>query len=438
MKFLKYASAALAALSLSACSDDFFDKFEKPELPPMVLPTAPYQANTTILELKQQYWNDAKNYIDTIRTKENGEHIIVKGRVTGVDVSGNIYKYLYIQDETAALGFSIDASSLNTSYKVGQEVVVDMTAMNIGKWNTELLVGKPEWYAAGNVWEAGRMADTTFTAHAAVSGLPNPLLPTPQEVKVSDFCGTKGATADSLITFGHKLVTFKNVRLKYTGKSFATTAAPTQSNTTGVSAYNEYIVDSLGNEILMPVSAFANFVNESAGTGYGDVTGILVYKYVDRKSQWALYLVDYNGLKGFTPVTSDTPDTPDTPGVGEGGDGSQATPYTVTQTIALGNPGTEAWVEGYIVGWYNYDNNSALETSPEGAVPTNIALAASPTETDKAKTVAVQLPVGDIRTALNLTDNPEAIGVKVAIKGKLMKYFGLAGLKECSAFEFKK
>ncbi len=436
MKLLKYASAALVALTLGACSN-----FETPELPPMSLPTAPIEANTTILELKTNYWNDAKNYIDTIGTKENGEHIIIKGRVTGVDVSGNIYKYLYIQDETAAIGFSIDASNLNTTYKVGQEVVVDMTKMNIGKWNTELLVGKPEWYAAGGVWEAGRMADTTFTAHAYVNGLPNPTLPTPEVVKLSDFCGTKAAGKDSLIQFGHKLVTFKNVRLKYTGKSFNTTAAPTQSNTSGVSAYNEYLVDSLGNEILMPISAYATFVNESAGTGYGDVTGVLVYKYVDRKSQWALYLVDYNGLQGFTPVADGGEgDTPDTPGVGEGGNGSQESPYTVTQTIALGNPGTEAWVEGYIVGWYNYDNNSALEPSADGAnvANSNIALAASPTETDKTKTVAVQLPVGDLRTALNLKDNPEALGVKVAIKGKLMKYFGLAGLKECSAYELKK
>ena len=143
---------AIGALMGTSCHED-------PVLPPMVVPEAPMlsQVNSKILDVKTQYWNDEKNYIETIGLTSEGEHVIVKGRVTGVDVSGNIYKYLYIQDETAALGFSIDAGSLSDSYKIGQELVVDLTEMNIGKWNTELLVGKPEWYEAGQVWESGRM-----------------------------------------------------------------------------------------------------------------------------------------------------------------------------------------------------------------------------------------------------------------------------------------
>ncbi len=118
----------------------------------------------------------------------------------------------------------------------------------------------------------------------------------------------------------------------------------------------------------------------------------------------------------------------------ESGDGTEAKPYNVTQVIALNNPGTTAWVEGFIVGYYDYDNNSALVTAA-GSVNSCVAIAADPNETDKTKTVAVQLPVGDIRSAVNLTDHPENLGKKLAIQGSLTKYFGLPGVKDATAFK---
>lgn len=119
----------------------------------------------------------------------------------------------------------------------------------------------------------------------------------------------------------------------------------------------------------------------------------------------------------------------------ESGDGTEAHPYNVTQVISLGNPGTTAWVEGYIVGFYDYDNNSALATTATGASASNVAIAADPNETDKNKTVAVQLPVGDIRSAVNLLDHPENLGKKLAIQGTLTKYFGLPGVKDGTAYK---
>ncbi len=115
------------------------------------------------------------------------------------------------------------------------------------------------------------------------------------------------------------------------------------------------------------------------------------------------------------------------------GAGTKETPYSVEQVIALGNPGTEAWIEGIIVGVINYDNNSSLETTVPTTVNTCLAIASVPNETDKNKCVAVQLPDGDIRKALNLKDHPEYIGKQIKLKGILEKYFGIAGLKNTSA-----
>lgn len=414
---------ALAALTGTSCHED-------PVLPPMIVPEAPMlsQVNSKIIDVKTQYWNNEKNYIETIGLTSEGEHVIVKGRVTGVDVSGNIYKYLYIQDETAALGFSIDASSLSDSYKLGQELVVDLTEMNIGKWNTELLVGKPEWYEAGQVWESGRMELATFQEHVELNGLPGNDGVEPTILEMGDIINA--TDAEDLIKYGHMLVTFENVTIDGAGQSFVNPAIPVNSN-----AYYHTITDAQGNKMYLPISSYADFAYEAVPSGRGNVTGILCYKYqgINRQSQWALYLVDIEGLTDFD--GADEPGAGDEPGTdkpGSDANGTKESPYTVDQIIALNNPGTKAWVKGYIVGFYDYANNSSLVNGTTGAANSNVAIAMTPDETDKEKTVAIQLPTGDIRSAINLVDHPENLGKELAIYGDLTAYFGLPGVKNAT------
>ncbi len=94
-----------------------------------------------------------------------------------------------------------------------------------------------------------------------------------------------------------------------------------------------------------------------------------------------------------------------------------------------------AVVTGYIVG---YVNGSAVGDDGADCVfgaenvekNTNILIADDPYETDYAKCLAVQLPNNEIRTELNLMDNPGNYQVKVVIKGSLEKYLSTAGMKD--------
>ena len=70
------------------------------------------------------------------------------------DESGNIYKALYIQDETGGLTISINQSGLNSSYRYGQEVVIPMKDLFVGKYNGQQQLGYPQYYTQGSVWEA--------------------------------------------------------------------------------------------------------------------------------------------------------------------------------------------------------------------------------------------------------------------------------------------
>ncbi|MDE6176304.1 MAG: hypothetical protein K2F71_02050, partial [Paramuribaculum sp.] len=115
--------AAMASMAmLTACQDDV-------DAPKPQTPVATIEANTSIIDLKKAYWNNEANYIDTVRLAADGSHVVVAGRVISSDRAGNIYKSLVIQDETAALAISIDRSSLYNEYRVGQEVVIDVTDM---------------------------------------------------------------------------------------------------------------------------------------------------------------------------------------------------------------------------------------------------------------------------------------------------------------------
>lgn len=126
-------------------------------------------------------------------------------------------------------------------------------------------------------------------------------------------------------------------------------------------------------------------------------------------------------LDGYVPPVVDTE-----------GQGTQLDPFTVADVIKLNNSYTDAaWVSGYIVGSVN--GMSLAENAVFGADPasaSNILLAASADEKDVKNCVPVQLPVGKLRTDLNLVDRPALIGREVSILGKLVAYFGAPGLKE--------
>ncbi|MDE6571868.1 MAG: hypothetical protein K2L58_01390, partial [Duncaniella sp.] len=147
------------------------------------------------------------------------------------------------------------------------------------------------------------------------------------------------------------------------------------------------------------------------------------------------------GVKSPTEYTIDGAgtgggDTPTPPIVG-GGDGSENNPYDVTTAISLNNPGTTAWVKGYIVGTAPGKSADTFTTATgEAASNTNLFIAATPGETDYTKCLPVQLPTG-LRDDLSLQKNPGNLGKELWISGNLEKYFGMPGLKSPTVWKFK-
>lgn len=97
----------------------------------------------------------------------------------------------------------------------------------------------------------------------------------------------------------------------------------------------------------------------------------------------------------------------------------------------------DVWIYGYIVGGDLTANGKSVKTSGI-TKPSHLAIAARSSVTEKASCVAVELPSGKVRDALNLVDHPDLIGTRVFVKGNIVEsYFGTTGLKGTSDYARK-
>ncbi len=115
--------------------------------------------------------------------------------------------------------------------------------------------------------------------------------------------------------------------------------------------------------------------------------------------------------------------------------GSPEEAYTVSAAKSrIGDKGV--WVSGFIIGG---DLTSASASfSPPFKSRTNLLFAPRAGTCERSSCIAVNLPTGPIRDALNLVDNPSLLGKQVYIKGDIVEsYFGLVGLKNVSDYKKK-
>ena len=277
------AAAILAATATVSCDNDF-------DYPPVIVPVATIQPNTTIAQVKAAYWSDERNYADTILFNDEGEHIIIAGRVISSDETGNIYKSLVIQDETAALAMSINNNSLSETYKVGQEVVIDLTEMFIGKYNGLQQLGFPQAYGDG--FEVTFMESDFFTTHAQVNGLPEVAKIDTTVTTIADINAL--STPEELQKWQSRLIRLDNVSWQDGGIAPYSESGSSTSRT---------LVDAEGNTIVARNSNYATFAAETLPTGTGSVVAILSYY----GTNWQLLLRDTSDCIGFDEPSGDNP-----------------------------------------------------------------------------------------------------------------------------------
>ena len=126
-----------AALFVTSCVHD--DKYDNPDL--STYQCGDLTATKTLAEVKAMTQN-------TVITTDD----VIEGYVSSSDETGNIYKYIYIQDKpenpTQGLTISVDAVSTYLNYPQGSKIYIKLKGLAVGKY--------------GNFVQLGAMSGTTF------------------------------------------------------------------------------------------------------------------------------------------------------------------------------------------------------------------------------------------------------------------------------------
>lgn len=227
---------ALACTLFSSCMNGDWDE-------PDFNGAAPYGNNSlteqnviTIAELIKKYPNV---FASTDQNKQIDEDIMIKGRITGNDVGGNIYKQVTLQDNTAAIIIAINEGGLNGYLAEGSEILVDLKGLYIGGYRKQPEIGAPY-----NGTSIGRMQKDIWAKHFKILGSPDASL-----IQPVDFNTIKNEMDANCA----KLVTLKDVTFKEAdGKSTFSTGTSTGN------AVNQEL-DDYGSKVVIRTSTYADF-----------------------------------------------------------------------------------------------------------------------------------------------------------------------------------
>lgn len=392
MKTLKRLTYLLLVLfTVTSCERDY-------DAPPLNMPeySGP-AANTTLKQLKEKYATVTSAAPALIE-----ESLVVKARVSANDISGNIFKQVIVQDETGGISMGVEQSSVYTTYRVGQEIFIDLKGLYVVNYGGALQIGYGNTNANRIPWEI-------FKEQVNLNAWPDSTLIVP--TVISNFNDLK---AD----MNNTVVQLDNVYFVNGGQS---TFAVNESTT------SQTLKDANGNSVDVRTSSYANFANDKLPSGTGTLIGVIS----SYNGSWQLTIRSKYDIKTFS---GEAPIPP--AGTGSG-TGTKEDPYDIANAIAKQGE-TGVWVKAYIVGSVG---DKALSTDSQFAAPftnvANILIAADPKETNPNNCFPVQLPAStDVRTVLNLVDNPTNLGKEVTLKGDLVAYFGAAGMKNTSEYIF--
>ncbi|ANQ51629.1 DUF5017 domain-containing protein [Flammeovirga sp. MY04] len=238
----------LFSVVLFGCVDTKYNDPENKEISPIPEGTA----TISIAELKALH-SGRDN--DTTSIPDNS---IIVGQVISNDEPGNIYKELYLQDETGGILIRLDKAPLYTSYKLGQEVGVICDQLVLGSYGGNVQLGIPSLYngtpAAGRV--PGPLMDQyLFTG------------------TIDDSVRTITATINEIQTNLNNYIG-RRVKINYVASTDrpGTTYADAVNETT----QNRYFNDGTSSsDIVMRNSGYSDFAGEEIPVGYGTMYAIV-------------------------------------------------------------------------------------------------------------------------------------------------------------------
>lgn len=279
--------SGLFMLLLSSCMNNF----DAPDLS-----TPAYgnnnigEATTTIKDLKAKY---AAEIAESGVPADVKDSTVIEGTVIGDDASGNIYKQLFIADETGAIIVSANVAGLYAYVPVGQKIRINCTGLAVGGYGSQPQIGTPYLSEKYGI-QIGRIAEPLWKQHVRIIGEPDEkasvLTPT-----VIDGNWLKNATPADIQP---ALVTVKGTFTEADGKLQYSPKDPNNSQVTTVS--RKFKVSDSDITITLRLSVYANFATDVLPEGEVSVTGLLTnytFQSGSKDQKWQLTLRSINDVQ---------------------------------------------------------------------------------------------------------------------------------------------
>lgn len=216
-------------------------------------------AQKTVAEVKQMYTSG--NYTQIT------QDAYLKAKVIANDETGNLYKYVYIEDATGGIRVNINKLNLyqDGRFRVGKNLIIKLKDLYIGKSGGEFQLGAP---FNGNIGQVEEKDVYKFFIDS--------------KENITPVTATEKTIPQLSFEDVGKWIKIKNVQYIESdlGEPYA---AGTTTNRT--------LKDCSGNEILLRTSNFATFANNTIDAGQGDVYAVLSY-YNGTYQLWIPYQVN--------------------------------------------------------------------------------------------------------------------------------------------------
>lgn len=240
--------ALAGSLFTTSCRKEDFDE------PPQNGQDPNLAVNMTIDSLKKIYRDSVLVFNKIVQINNDW---IIKGVVTADDKSGNFYKTMVIEDETAGISIRLDMTNFNVDFPIGRRVFIKLKGLYMGDYGNLLqLGGWVDYSGSSPSVEPIPLALVDDHIIGGVTGLnPQPTVVTMLELNNTD--------------------KYQNRFIEINECEFAVgdTAKP-YANAVLLQSVNRILNDCNGASIIVRTSGYCNFANALTPTSKGKIRGI--------------------------------------------------------------------------------------------------------------------------------------------------------------------
>lgn len=268
----------------------------------------------TIAEVKEMF----KTEINNSDLKQVSQPMQLKVVVAGNDEGSNIYKSLYVQDNTGAFAISIDQSGLFGAFSVGQCVLIELKDLYVGGYEKQPQIGTLYFNENKGVDQVGRMTRYQWQRHFKLLNPEEGLSAKPivtdkmSKLNIERDCG--------------RLVTLVGVRMQ--DADGVKVFAPSDRSVTLLGGCANREITGMS-DVVVRTSTYAKFANMPMPTEKLTITGI-ASRYRDG---WQLMPRKLEDIQTYTgsEVLDDISDPSAVPAAGTG---TAADPFNIAAAIA--------------------------------------------------------------------------------------------------------